>query len=78
MCLQLPVTLLTSGAFWFFAQAQQSLDLIQGELSNVTDNADGLIENSSPSSLGVRDPGSLGCVAVGGLCYLQVGGCTEL
>uniref|UniRef100_A0A8D3CQE0 Kinectin 1 n=1 Tax=Scophthalmus maximus TaxID=52904 RepID=A0A8D3CQE0_SCOMX len=31
-------------------KAQQSLDLIQGELSNVTDNADDLIENSSPSS----------------------------
>ncbi|XP_077394451.1 kinectin isoform X2 [Festucalex cinctus] len=31
-------------------KAQQSLDLIQGELSKVTDNADGLIENSSLSS----------------------------
>ncbi|XP_053192271.1 kinectin isoform X2 [Scomber japonicus] len=31
-------------------KAQQSLDLIQGELSQVTDNADGLIENSSLSS----------------------------
>ncbi|XP_033966870.1 kinectin isoform X5 [Pseudochaenichthys georgianus] len=30
--------------------AQQSLDLIQGELSKVTENADGLIENSSLSS----------------------------
>ncbi|KAL6105689.1 ktn1 [Pungitius sinensis] len=30
--------------------AQQSLDLIQGELSKVTDNAGGLIENSSLSS----------------------------
>lgn len=31
-------------------KAQQSLDLIQGELSQVTDNADDLIENSSLSS----------------------------
>ncbi|GAA6213617.1 kinectin isoform X4 [Lates japonicus] len=31
-------------------KAQQSLDLIQGELSKVTDNADDLIENSSLSS----------------------------
>uniref|UniRef100_A0AAQ5Y1B7 Ribosome receptor lysine/proline rich domain-containing protein n=1 Tax=Amphiprion ocellaris TaxID=80972 RepID=A0AAQ5Y1B7_AMPOC len=31
-------------------KAQQSLDLIQGELSNVTDNTDDLIENSSLSS----------------------------
>ncbi|XP_077412032.1 kinectin isoform X2 [Vanacampus margaritifer] len=31
-------------------KAQQSLDLIQGELSKVTANADGLIENSSLSS----------------------------
>uniref|UniRef100_A0A3P8UEW1 Kinectin 1 n=1 Tax=Cynoglossus semilaevis TaxID=244447 RepID=A0A3P8UEW1_CYNSE len=31
-------------------KAQQSLDLIQGELSNVTDNADDLIENGSLSS----------------------------
>lgn len=31
-------------------KAQQSLDLIQGELSKVSDNADGLIENSTPSS----------------------------
>lgn len=42
--------LLTSGSFYFAPQAQQSLDLIQGELSKVTDNADGLIENSSLSS----------------------------
>ncbi|KAM9786699.1 kinectin isoform 3-T3 [Syngnathus typhle] len=31
-------------------KAQQSLDLIQGELSKVTDNSEGLIENSSLSS----------------------------
>nr|XP_061798584.1 kinectin-like [Nerophis lumbriciformis] len=31
-------------------KAQQSLDLIQGELSKVADNADGLIENSNLSS----------------------------
>lgn len=46
--------LVLSGALWFFLQAQQSVDLIQGELSKVMDNADGLIENSSPTSQTVR------------------------
>lgn len=55
---QLQASLLTSGTFWSFAQAQQSLDLIQGELSKVTDNADDLIENSSLSSQRVRVWGS--------------------
>lgn len=45
---------LLSQMFWFLPQAQQSLDLIQGELSNVTDNADDLIENGSLSSQRVR------------------------
>lgn len=46
--------LVVSAAFWCFLQAQQSVDLIQGELSKVMDNADGLIENSSPTSQTVR------------------------
>lgn len=46
--------MLTSGNCCPFMQAQQSVDLIQGELSKVTDNADDLIENSSLSSQRVR------------------------
>lgn len=53
-------TLLTVGTFCSFTQAQQSLDLIQGELSKVADNADDLIENSSLSSQRVSVWGSLG------------------
>lgn len=65
---QLQATLVTSGTFLCFIQAQQSLDLIQGELSKVTDNADELIENSSLTSQRVRVWGSLGVVTAGGLC----------
>lgn len=67
----LQATLLTSGTFWSLIQAQQSLDLIQGELSNVTDNADDLIENSSLSSQRVRVWGTLGVVTVGGMADLE-------
>lgn len=54
MLSQTQAMLVVSGALWFFLQAQQSVDLIQGELSKVMDNADGLIENSSPTSQTVR------------------------
>lgn len=66
-------TLLTCGTFWSLIQAQQSLDLIQGELSKVTDNGDDLIENSSLSSQRVRVWGSMGAVTVGVLCLCMYG-----
>lgn len=56
-----------------FSQAQQSLDLIQGELSKVTDNAGDLIENSSLSSQRVRAAGSVGVVTVGGVRLCMYG-----
>lgn len=41
---------------FFLIQAQQSLDLIEEELSKVTDSTDELIENSSLTSQTVRFP----------------------
>lgn len=64
--------LVASGALWFFLQAQQSVDLIQGELSKVMDNADGLIENSSPTSQMVRGQSASGCLVPWPVLYIAV------